>query len=236
MKKYLALFILLISPFALSAQRTDPKTDWSMNATAIEACSCPLFCQCYFNTKPATHVEHGMTMHFCRSNMAYRINSGNFGPTRLDGVKFWLSADIGGDFSSGQMQWAVLTFDRTTTPAQREGIGLILKHLFPVTWKSFSTQEGVITNWSFDKNSAYAALDGGKSAEIKMKRFPGMTNDAVKLTNLKYWAAPRNDGFLLMQSDLEAYRVGQNAFEYKGTSGFLITFDMKSRDFTRARK
>jgi hypothetical protein len=235
MKRYFAIFVFLLSPFVLQAQRNDPKTDWSMNATAIEACSCPLFCQCYFNTTPAAHIEHGSAIHFCRSNMAYRINSGHYGSASLDGVKFWLSADIGGDFSSGQMQWSVLTFDRSTTPVQREAIGVILKHLFPVTWKSFSTQEGVITHWSYDKNSAYAALDGGKSAEIKMKRFPGMTNDVVKLTNLKYWAAPRNDGFLLMQNELEAYRVGSNAFEYKGTSGFLITIDMKSKDFTRAR-
>jgi len=29
---------------------------WSMNATIIEACSCPMFCQCYFSTKPAGHA------------------------------------------------------------------------------------------------------------------------------------------------------------------------------------
>ena len=33
--------------------------DWSINATAIEACSCPMFCQCYFNLQPAAHHEHG---------------------------------------------------------------------------------------------------------------------------------------------------------------------------------
>jgi hypothetical protein len=26
---------------------------WSMTATVIEACTCPLFCQCYFDSKPA---------------------------------------------------------------------------------------------------------------------------------------------------------------------------------------
>ena len=30
-----------------------PASDWALNATIIEACSCPMFCQCYFNTKPA---------------------------------------------------------------------------------------------------------------------------------------------------------------------------------------
>ena len=30
--------------------------EWSMNATIIEACSCPMFCQCYFNMEPAAHA------------------------------------------------------------------------------------------------------------------------------------------------------------------------------------
>src|SRR5688500_13482078 len=32
---------------------------WAMNATIIEACSCPMFCQCYFDTKPAAHGAGG---------------------------------------------------------------------------------------------------------------------------------------------------------------------------------
>ncbi len=44
---------------------------WSVNATAIEACSCPMFCQCYFNTKPAAHHDHGgEAKHYCRANLA----------------------------------------------------------------------------------------------------------------------------------------------------------------------
>jgi Protein of unknown function (DUF1326) len=235
MKKCLVILFVIAVPFSfLQAQKNDSKPAWNMNATAIEACSCPLFCQCYFNTRPAGHSEHGNIKHFCRSNMAYRINRGQYGTAQLDGTKFWISADIGQDFSSGEMEWAILTFDKATTPKQREGIQQMVSQLFPVKWKSFRTAEGKITAWSHDKDYAYASLDGGKTAEIKLKRFPGMTSDPVKLTNLKYWAAPRNDGFLLMQTEVEAYRVGPNAFEYKGTSGFVITVDMKSRDFARS--
>src|SRR5215210_3848661 len=39
------------------AAAADP--DWAMNATIIEACSCPMFCQCYFDTKPAAHADAG---------------------------------------------------------------------------------------------------------------------------------------------------------------------------------
>jgi hypothetical protein len=33
-----------------------------------------------------------------------------------------------------------------------------------------------------------------------------------------------------MPNELETYREGPNAFEFKGTNGFLLTFDMNSKD------
>ena len=54
--------------------------------------------------------------------------------------------------------------------------------------------EGSIDTWTFDKNQASATLNGGKTAEIKLKRFQGMTDEPAVLKNVKYWGAPRNDG------------------------------------------
>jgi hypothetical protein len=42
--------------------------------------------------------------------------------------------------------------------------------------------------------------------------------------------APRNEGFILMPDEVDAYRVGDRAFEFKGTNGFMITVDMTSKD------
>jgi hypothetical protein len=75
-----------------------------------------------------------------------------------------------------------------------------------------------------------ALLDGGKTGEVRLKRFPGMTNEPVVVKNLKYWGAPRNEGFILMPNEVEAYRVGEKAFEYKGTNGFMLTLDITSKD------
>jgi hypothetical protein len=33
-----------------------------------------------------------------------------------------------------------------------------------------------------------------------------------------------------MKAETDAYRVGPNAFEYKTTNGFMVTFDMSSKD------
>lgn len=206
------------------------ETEWAANITAIEACSCPMFCQCYFNRQPAAHAGHG-AKHFCRANLAYRINKGHHGATRLDGAKFWVAADLGDDFGDGELDWGVLYFDKALSPAQRDAIGVVASRLFPVKWKSFKTAEAAIDKWQFDKDGAHALLDGGKTAEVKLRRFPGMTDEPVVIRNLRYWGAPRNDGFVMMPNEVEAYRAGPNAFEFKGTNGFLITVDLNSKDF-----
>jgi hypothetical protein len=127
----------------------------------------------------------------------------------------------------------VLYFDKATTKEQRDGIQAIAGHLFPFKWKSFKTAEGSIDKWEHTNDWAHATLDGGKTGEVKLRRHQGNTNDPVVIKNLKYWASPRNDGFILMPNEVEAYRVGPNKFEYKGTNGFMLTLDMNSRDIAK---
>ena len=167
----------------VSAGHTSPAADWAINATAIEACSCPHFCICYFNSHPAAHHDHGQTEHYCKFNNAYEVNHGHYGETSLTGAKFWITGDLGGDFSQGQMNWALVTFDKATSPEQRQALGEILGHVFPVKWKSFNTAEGNI-EWVADKDQAHAALNHGKTAEIELKRFQGMTEDPAVLKNV----------------------------------------------------
>ena len=86
-----ALTLMLVAvPVLLASQ----DADWHFNGTAIEACSCPMFCQCYFNTEPASHEDHDGE-HFCKFNMAYKVHEGHHGETDLSGVKFWVAGDLG---------------------------------------------------------------------------------------------------------------------------------------------
>ena len=226
----------LVAGAAVVIAASPAAPEWAMNATAIEACSCPMFCQCYFNTQPAAHGaqgEHGQhgSQHFCRANLAYKINKGHFGQTRLDGAKFWVATDLGGDFSKGEMDWGVLYFDKALSRAQRDAIATVAGRIFPVKWRSFATAEASIDKWEITPTGAVALMDGGKTAEVRLKKFQGMTDGPVVIRNLKYWGAPRNDGFIMMPNEVEAYRVGPKAFEFKGTNGFLITIDLTSNDF-----
>jgi hypothetical protein len=238
-----ALLLLVAVSGARAPVTAAAGPDWAANITVIEACSCPMFCQCYFNPKPAGHTAEGGhaghggqgAQHFCKANNAYKVNKGHHGATSLDGAKFWIATDLGDDFADGEMEWAVLYFDKVLTPPQREAIQAIAGHLFPVKWKSFKTAEGSIDKWEFTKDHAHALLDGGKTGEVKLKRFPGMNDEPVVIKNLIYWGAPRNEGFIMMPNEVEAYRVGPNAFEYKGTNGFMLTMDITSKDIKPAK-
>jgi hypothetical protein len=57
-----------------------------------------------------------------------------------------------------------------------------------------------------------------------------MTDAPITIENLRYDGAPRNEGFTLMPNKVEAYRVGDKPFEFRGTTGFMITIDMTSED------
>lgn len=229
--------VLTVLGWALgpSAEQTAATPDWDFNATYIEACSCPMFCQCYFNTKPAGHHGAKGEEHFCRFNMGVRVNRGRYGQTNLTGAKFWLAGDLGGDFSKGQMGWLMVSFDPATSKVQRDGIAAILNVIYPVKWSSVETDVAEVS-FQPGKDQAVAKLAGGKKGEVVLARAQGMTNEPVVIRNLKYWGAPRNDGFVLMPNQIEAYRGAKRSFEFRNSNGFMITIDANSKDFAKASK
>lgn len=246
MRKLGLLVCASIALVAAIAFASDAPKDWSMKATIIEACSCPMFCQCYFSDRPAGPSDHaggehaghdmGGMDHYCKFNNAFRVEKGKVGNVKIDGALFWVAGDLGNEFNDGEMDWAVLTFDPSVTKEQRDAITTVLGHVYPVKWKSFTIAPDAKMEWSHTKDRAEARLDGGKTAEVVLNRGAyGNTNAPVVIENLKYWGVPRNDGFVLMTNEVEAYRAGDKAFEFKGTNGFMITFDINSKDVAAAK-
>lgn len=209
--------------------------EWSLNATAIESCSCPMFCTCYFSDHPAGHHHEGATEHYCRFNMAYKVNSGHHGDVDLAGARFWIAGDLGDHYGDGETDWAVVTFDPRVSEGQRAGIAAALGHVFPVKWKSFSIGEDAEIEWDASADRAVGRLAGGKAAEVVLTNAVARNaEEPVVIHNLKYWAAPRNDGFVLMPNEVNAYRLGDKAFETRGTNGFMVTIDISSDDVAAA--
>lgn len=232
----LGLVVLAAGSTGSMAQPAKPAPDWALNATVIEACSCTMFCPCYFSTKPTPGDgghEHGMAGgHYCRFNIAYKVNKGKYGTTDLAGVKVWIAGDLGDDFADMQTEWAEVTFDPAVTKEQRDGMAAILVGpVYPFKWKTFTVGADAPIEWTGGKDRAVARLDGGKAGEIVLTHnATAMSAEPSVLKNVKYFAAPRNDGFVLMPSEVQAYKRGSNAFESKGTNGFMLTLDINSKD------
>lgn len=215
------------------AQPEVHQTEWSLNATAIEACTCPMFCQCYFNMEPASHSHSHdeEEEHYCKFNIAWQVNEGHHGDTDLSGATYWVAGDLGEGWEDGTMDWAVIHFDPSVTDEQRAGIAAVLEHLVPVEWRSFEIKEDKPITWTADNSRATALLDGGNSAEMRLIHPPTAMNDEpAVLTNIIYWGAPRHDGFVMMPNEVQGYHEGENSFESSGTNGFMITVDINSDD------
>ncbi|MGE5243304.1 MAG: DUF1326 domain-containing protein [Betaproteobacteria bacterium] len=240
-----ALGVLFSFGSAAPRQAGASGPDWSINMSVIEACSCPMFCQCFFTGKPpasgghgeqgAGHGDHmgGKATHFCRFNQGYKVNAGHFGAVQLDGAKFWFAGDAGEDFALPKLDWAVLRFDSAVTREQREGLLAILHSLHfyrPERWRSFAIGASARMKWAADSRHAQASLDGGKTAELVLDRLEGMNGGPVTMNNMDYFGYPRNDGFVLMPTKVEAYRAGKKSFEFRGTNGLLTTVEISSKD------
>jgi len=242
-RKSLLVFsvVMVVSLFFIGATKSAKPPEWSMNASLIEACSCPMFCQCYFNPEPAVHPAGGGGIHaghqgghYCKFNIASKVNKGSYKGTNLAGAKFWIAGDLGANFGSGHTDWAVVTFDPSVSKAQREGIAEIVGKVYPVKWDSFAVAADQPITWVASPNVSTATLGDGKAAELTLQRFQGMTDDPVVIKNLRYFGAPRNAGFIMMPNKIETYRLGDKAFEFKGTNGFMITYDINSNDIAKA--
>jgi hypothetical protein len=221
----LFVFAASLIHFTSSAQEKSSKPDFDIAASYIEACSCDMFCPCYFNTHSTNHMdEHPMDAHFCRANLVLKVDKGYYKETKLDGAKVWLATDLGSDWSTGKDSWLVVNFDPNVSKEQQAALADILGQLYPIPWQ----KKGVATaafSWDVDTKSgvAHAKMDNGKG-EVILERVNGNDpGEEVVVHNLKYWGAQSNDGFRMWKSKHEAFEGDGHKFAYEGTNGFLTT-------------
>jgi Protein of unknown function (DUF1326) len=225
----LPVFVLAVGLLFLnSAAQDKTKPDFDMTASYIEACSCDMFCPCYFNTHSTNHMgmgDHNMEEHFCRANLVLKVGKDSYYKNvKLDGAKVWISADLGSDWSTGKDSWLVVNFDPSVSKDQQAALADILGQLYPIPWQKKAVQTGAFS-WSVDTKTgvAHAKMNDGKG-EVILERVSGNSPDhEVVISNLKYWGAQSNNGFRMWKSKHEAFEGDGHKFSYDGTNGFLIT-------------
>ena len=202
------------------------KPDFSITASYIEACSCDMFCPCYFNTHSTMHGDQ----QFCRANLVLKVDKGYYKNVKLDGAKVWLSTDLGSDWATGKDSWVVMTFDSADTPEQKAALGDILGQLYPIKWEKVATDTQAFS-WNVDEATGVArAKMGNGKGEVVLERVAGQDpKHEIVLPNVKYWGAQSNTGFRMWRSAREAYAGQGHDFDYKGTNGFLITIEFSGK-------
>lgn len=219
----LALVVVAVTLFA-AAPATDRSKTFKVTADTIEGCSCPLFCTCYFGPSVDEHM--------CQFNNVYKFREGShYGNVDLSGQKVWVNGDLGGEWHKHpgpgmETKWAVVTFDKASTPDQRNAIGGVLNIVFPVKWGKFSTREDSIS-FSDGPKMAEAKMASG-FASIKLDKESTLRpNKAspVVIKNLQYWFSTANDGFVLAYST--HHFDGENKFSYEKKNGFTIAWTVK---------
>jgi len=94
-------------------------TKWSAKGEYMEACSCDFLCPCIAKnmTTPATHD-------FCKVALAFDIESGQFGDTSLDGVRFVMFAESRAIMGAGEWIGGVV-IDSSASDEQAAAVGAI---------------------------------------------------------------------------------------------------------------
>jgi hypothetical protein len=212
--------------FSSFAQEKSSKSDFEMTASYIEACSCDMFCPCYFNTHSTNHMEeHHMDAHFCRANLVLKVDKGHYKETKLDGAKVWIGSDLGSDWSTGKDSWLVANFDPSVSKEQQAALLDILTQLYSAIPFQKKAVSNTAFSWDVDTKTgvAQAKMADGKG-EVVLERVAGnKPGEEVVMGNLKYWSAQSNDGFRMWKSKHEAFEGDGHKFSYDGTNGFLIT-------------
>jgi hypothetical protein len=207
----LAVLVLVLA-VSLAAVPSGPS--WRMRADYVEACSCHLFCPCYFNK----HAEHP----YCEFNMAVIVREGHSGNVDLAGAKYWLTGDLGDKWGTDKKApWVVVSFDPTTSKAQRDALAPIILKTYGLEWADLKVQ-GAPIEIHRTADIAEAKLDGGKLAYMKLKREPGVDGRGVVLRNVKYFDASKNDGFEMYRSIEHRADLAGHKFSYSDRNAFLI--------------
>ncbi len=188
----------------------------------IEGCSCPLFCPCYFGRSSPAHM--------CEANNVYKFRKGShYGDVDLSNQMLWMTMDLGGEWHEKPGPgmpgaWAVITFDKSSTPQQQKALEEVAKAVFPLTWKHYDVRQDSIS-WHDDAKMSHAKLASGM-AEIKLDKTAGPDKKGPTVVeNLQYWWSASNEGFVLAYST--HHFNGDPKFSHEKKNGFNIAWTAK---------
>lgn len=161
-------------------------TQWKVEGTYFEACSCEAACPCVF-TSPPTDGK-------CDALIGWHIDKGNFGDTRLDGLKIAMFAHAPGHMLQGAWQVA-LYLDEGADATQREALAQIysgqagghLAGLAPLIGEVLGVKSASI---DYSEDGKKRSLKIAGLAEMEIEALEGQGGKDVTLGNVPFTAVP----------------------------------------------
>ncbi len=200
---------------------------YHLNATLVEGCSCHSFCPCYLS---AARPEN----EYCNFNIAMLVKKGNYGTTSFDGMKIWLSGNLGAQFASGNATAVVISVDPKigqgdVTQEQMDAAAKVLAKVYPVKWGSAVVEKTPMLVFK-DKDKIVAKLGDGTNGMLELSPMSAQGNDGKNppiITNLRYFGASTNKGFILYTAS-HHYKGHDLDYKYEGRNGFVIEIEAGS--------
>ena len=107
----------------MGAAATDTAA-WHFDGDYFENCSCEVACPCLFSAAPPLTSRPSSHDGACDVPIAFHVDTGSFGETRLDGLNVALIGRTPGPMAEGNMQVAVY-LDERADAAQQEALTAI---------------------------------------------------------------------------------------------------------------
>lgn len=92
---------------------------WRLEGTLFDACNCTTLCPCNYGQVPTNPTD-------CRVMAVWRINRGNYGGVRLDGLHLAMILNCKGNPLTVGAEQAAMVVDEGANPQQREALMNIL--------------------------------------------------------------------------------------------------------------
>lgn len=195
------------------------KTAWDLTGTYFEACNCEAACPCIMMSPPTTGE--------CTVLVAWHIDGGNFGSTKLDGLNVVLAAHSPGHML--QVKWnAAVYLDERASTAQQQALtqifggqaGGVPAVLCSFVGKVLGVKAAPIEYRTQGKQRSLA-IPGVAAAEIEA--LLGQGDAEVTIQNHPIAVSP---GFpaVVAKSKKLSYRDHGYEWEISGKNGFYAPF------------
>jgi len=194
------------------------KIKWSIEADFLQGCNCDYGCPCEFSAPP--------TMGFCEGMGAWRINRGQYGDVKLDGLGFAFAAHWPEAMHKGNGTCSLM-FDERATPQQREALlqicsgqaGGLPFEIIVTTFSKVLEPQYLPFKFHFDGHNSSVQVGNAMNVAVEPIKNP-VTGDAESVR------VQHATGFIFKEAEcLSAARMdikaGELKFSFPGKAAFV---------------